>query len=108
MTIIKNSNRKPEVQSMNAYEAMFMVKPNLDKEAREKALEAIKETISKHGGTVKELNEMGKKRLTYTIKKHRDADYLLVNFETAPDAIDKMKKEYALDENVLRAQIFRS
>ena len=64
--------------------------------------------ISKHGGALKETNDMGKRRLTYPIKKQREADYLLIHFETVPEAIDKMKKECALNETIVRTQIFRS
>jgi len=92
---------------MNDYEAIFIMKSDLEAEAKKATVESISAIITKHGGTVKELNELGKKRLAYKVKKFSDGENVLVNFQAPAESIAKAKKEYALDENILRVMIVR-
>ncbi len=93
---------------MNNYEVTFIVKPDLDSQAKDSTIKTIKEIAEKHGGTIKDLSETGKKRLAYKIKKSRDGNCVLVQLEANPEKIVDMKKEYALNENILRTVVFRA
>ena len=51
------------------YEGMFIIKPDIDKDSKKKIVDLISGTITKEGGEVKDLNEWGKNRLAYKIKR---------------------------------------
>ena len=91
---------------MKNYEAMFIFKPDLSKEALEKTSAQVKDIISKNKGSLSgEIKEMGKQRLAYPIKKSREGLYYLANFHIDTDAISKLKRAFALNESILRVLI---
>ncbi len=92
---------------MNQYEGVFLVKPDLSKDSMDKVLSQIKEIIAKHKGSVERIDEWGKKRLAYPIQKFKEAFYYLINLNIDPEAVDKMRKSFGLNESVLRVLITR-
>jgi small subunit ribosomal protein S6 len=87
---------------MKRYEAMFVLKPDLDKAGIDKILGHIQELVTKHNGAINETRDMGKNRLAYPLKKNKEGVYYLINFNIAPDAIDGIKKSLVLNESILR------
>ena len=90
---------------MKQYEAMFILKPDLDKTSIDKILGQIQDLMSKHKGAVAETKEMGKNRLAYPIKKYKEGIYYLIKFSIIPDAIDAIKKNLVLNESILRMMV---
>jgi small subunit ribosomal protein S6 len=90
---------------MKQYEAMFILKPDLDKAGQDKILGHIQELVAKHKGVINETKEMGKNRLAYPLKKNKEGVYYLINFSIAPDAIDGIKKSLVLNESILRLMV---
>ena len=93
---------------MKRYEAMFILKPDLDKAGQDKILGHIQELVAKHKGAINETKEMGKNRLAYPLKKNKEGLYYLINFSITPDAIDGIKKSLVLNESVLRILVVES
>ncbi len=87
---------------MKRYEAMFILKPDLDKTGQDKILGHIQELVAKHQGTINETKEMGKNRLAYPLKKYKEGIYYLIKFNIIPDAVDVIKKNLVLNESILR------
>ena len=93
---------------MKQYEAMFILKPDLDKTSIDKILGQIQDVVSKHKGAVAETKEMGKNRLAYPLKKYKEGIYYLIKFSIIPDAIDAIKKNLVLNEAILRMMVVES
>ncbi len=100
---------------MNQYEAMFIIKPDLSDEERQAVMNAIKDQVVKHQGKVSSDEVWGqRRRLAYDLfavgggTRFREGLYYLVRFESAPAAIDELKKGYALNESILRSMILRT
>lgn len=87
---------------MKRYEAMFILRPDLDKTGIDKIIGHIQELVAKHKGAITETREMGKNRLAYPLKKNKEGLYYLINFNISPDAIDGIKKNLTLNEAILR------
>ena len=87
---------------MKQYEAMVILKPDLDKTGIDKILGHIQELIAKHKGAISETKELGKNRLAYPLKKNKEGIYYRINFSVVPDAIDMVKKNLVLNESILR------
>ncbi len=86
----------------NLYEGMYVISASLSDDARNKALERIKEGISKHGGEVLYVHDWGRRRLAYEINGHREGFYYIIFFEVAASAIAEMWHEYHLNEDLVR------
>ena len=86
---------------MNKYESVIIVNPNVD-EAGLKALE------EKFTGLINEsVENMGKKRLAYEIKKFKEGTYMLFNFEANPDSIKELERVYRITDDVIKFIVVR-
>ncbi len=86
------------------YELMILVNPNLGKEELDKIISSLEEKIS---GKIIKKEEWGKKKLSYEIKKQKEAYYFLYYVETTPEAIDEVKKSNLINKDILRELILK-
>ena len=91
---------------MNKYESIIIVNPNVD-EAGLKALEEKFTGLINEHGKVESVENMGKKRLAYEIKKHKEATYMLFNFEAEPDSIAELERVYRITDEVIKFIVVR-
>lgn len=68
---------------MRKYEVMYIIRPDIEQEAVQAAVEKFQGIIS-NGGEITKHDVQGKRRLAYEIKKHRDGVFVLVNFNAEP------------------------
>ena len=95
-------------KTMNKYEAMFIVNPDLVEEDKKNLFNQIGESITKNQGQLLDQAVWAEKRkLIFPIKKHHEATYYLVNFMCPPEIIKEIKRIYGLNENILRVMITR-
>jgi small subunit ribosomal protein S6 len=86
---------------MNKYESIIIVNPNLD-EAAIKALEEKFTGLINENGKVESVENMGKKKLAYEINKHKEAIYILFNFEAKPDSIAELERVYRITDEIIK------
>ncbi len=86
---------------MNKYESIIIVNPNVD-EAGLKSLEEKFTTLINKNGKVESVENMGKKKLAYEIKKFAEATYMLFNFEAKPDSITELERVYRITDEILK------
>jgi small subunit ribosomal protein S6 len=87
---------------MRTYEGTFIFRPSLDDAGLEDEIGRVEELIKAEGGTVKEWDKWGKRRLAYEIKGEQDGYYAFLTFEADPDAIERLVAAYRLREGILR------
>ena len=81
---------------------MYIINGSLSKEALTKSLDRITKTIEESGGKIHKVHEMGLKKLSYEIDGHKQGYYFLLYFYVYPSLIEKMWKEYHLNEDLIR------
>lgn len=91
---------------MNKYESIIIVNPSVD-EAGLKALEEKFTGLINENGKVESVENMGKKRLAYDIKKCNEATYVLFNFEAKPDSIAELERVYRITDEILKFIVVR-
>ena len=64
---------------MNKYEIMFIVKPDVEEDARNKLIESFKGILTANGGTVDNVDEWGLRDLAYEIKDYKKGYYVVVD-----------------------------
>lgn len=84
------------------YESAVLLNAALDDETIKNAITRIKETITVNGGEIKEIEDWGRKRLAYQVKRSKIGYYTIFRFDSPPDLISKLERYYQLDENILR------
>ena len=62
----------------------------------------FKTIITKHGGTITNIDEWGKKRLAYEVRKMREAFYYFIQFEGASTVPAEIESRVRIVENVVR------
>ena len=86
---------------MNKYESMIIVNPNVD-EAGLKALEEKFTGLINENGKVESVENRGKKKLAYDVKKFSEGTYLLFNFEAKPDSIKELERVYRITDDIIK------
>ena len=86
---------------MNKYESIIIVNPNVD-EAGLKALEEKFTGLINENGKVESVENMGKRKLAYEIKKFNEGTYLLFNFEAKASSIAELERNYRITDSVIK------
>ncbi len=85
-----------------SYEVMFIVRPDVQDEDMDKLISTIETNISNAGGTVKNTERMGKRRLAYSIGKFQDGNYILVNVEGTGEMVKEIERRLRVTEQVMK------
>ena len=87
---------------MKKYELLYILRPDLEEEARKKVVESLSDLLTKNGAKVNKTEEWGLKQLAYEIKKFTKGYYVLVKFEAEKAALDEFDRMTKINQNVLR------
>jgi len=87
---------------MRNYELMCIIQPDLDETAFNGVLEKGKGGISEAGGSVDKAEVWGRRRMAYTINKHREGQYVLMNVTMSPTATTGLERNLRYQESILR------
>ncbi len=86
----------------NVYESAVMINAALDDDQIEGVISRIKETITNNGGEIRDMENWGRKRLAYVVKKSKVGYYVIFRFNAPSSVVSKLERFYLLDEHVLR------
>ncbi len=86
----------------NVYESAVMINAALDDDLIEGVISRIKETITNNGGEIRDMENWGRKRLAYVVKKSKVGYYVIFRFNAPSSIVSKLERFYLLDEHILR------
>ena len=86
---------------MYKYESVFIANPNLEEEGIKALIEKFSELINK-SGKVEKVDEVGKKKLAYEIKKNTEGYYVVIDFEAKPEFISELERIYRITDGVMK------
>tara|TARA_Y100000589_G_scaffold82806_1_gene76742 strand:+ start:1208 stop:1678 length:471 start_codon:yes stop_codon:yes gene_type:complete len=84
------------------YETMYILRPDIAEEEVAKHIEKYNNILEKNGGKVLDSQMRGKRRLAYTISKHREGIYVQLSHQGDGQHIAKIEKAMRLSEDVIR------
>lgn len=87
---------------MRNYETMYILKPELEQELTASLVAKYQTLVTEHGGTIDQVQEMGKRRLAYEINDNRDGFYVLMHYTAGTDVTQELERVMRIDDNVLR------
>ena len=92
---------------MRDYELVVVLSPSLGDEGFPASIERISGVIQGNGGEIKNVDQWGRRRLAYPIKRHLDGYYAVTKFAAEPTAIRPLENNLDLAEDVLRHLVIK-
>ncbi len=93
---------------MNKYELAVVFSPLLDEESLKVELEKVQALVTRFDGTIEKVDNWGKKRLAYPIKKQNDGFFYFISFQSAGTTPIEIESRIRIMENVYRYLIIRT
>jgi small subunit ribosomal protein S6 len=87
---------------MKKYEIMYIIRPNIEDEAKKALVERFNNVLLENGAEVSETKDWGKRRLAYEINDFRDGYYELVNVTSSAAAVQEFSRLAKISEDIIR------
>ena len=87
---------------MNNYELALVLNAKIEDDERAATLEKVKDLVTRFGGTIKDVDEWGKKKLAYEIQKMSEGFYYFIHFDAEATTPAEIESRIRIMDNVLR------
>jgi len=85
-----------------SYECTFICSPELDSAKVEDLVAKVSKIIETAEGKIKNLQQLGKKKLAYNIKKFREGNYVYVEFDAKGSVVLSLENFFKVNDDVIR------
>ena len=92
---------------MNQYETVFILTPVLSDEQMKETVAKFKKLLTDNGAEILNEEAWGLKKMAYPIQKKSTGFYQLIEFDAAPNVVEKLEINFRRDERVIRFLTFR-
>jgi small subunit ribosomal protein S6 len=93
---------------MSSYELVLIVSPEVVDEEMPEFITKLSELVNKVGGSVDEVNQWGRRKLAYPIKRSTEGNYLLTKVKMKPAVTKELEENLRLSGKILRHLLIRS
>ncbi len=88
---------------MRRYEVAIVLAPTLTEEEVEQSTETFKKAAEEKGAQIAEIEQWGKRKLAYPIKKHTEGIYIIVTLEElSAEAVGELERRFKVSDSVIR------
>lgn len=87
---------------MNHYETIYIVNPTLDDDSLKEAIDKFSDLIKKLKGYIVKVNEWGKRKLAYDLKRFDKGYYVVLDFCALPKMVTELERDLKLDDRILK------
>jgi small subunit ribosomal protein S6 len=102
------SRKRPEEAStIDTYEVMLIVIPELDEEQVESTVGRFRTIIERTGGEVSDVNNWGRRKLAYEIGHRADGFYYVMEFTAGERTLPELKRILRVSDDILRHMIVK-
>ena len=91
---------------MNKYESVIIINPSVEEQGIKSLISKFTDLINSNG-KLEKVEEIGKKKLAYEIKKNAEGYYVVFNFEAKPDSIAELERNYRITDEILKFIVVR-
>ena len=91
---------------MNKYESVIIINPSVDDEKVKELEQKFTDLINKDGKLTK-IDELGKKKLAYEVRKNKEGIYVVFYFEANPTLIAELERNYRITDEVIKFIVIR-
>lgn len=86
---------------MNKYESVVIINPNVDEEGLKALVQKFTDLIN-NDGKLEKVEDLGKRKLAYEIKKNKEAYYQIFYFEANTSLISELERNYRITDEVIK------
>jgi small subunit ribosomal protein S6 len=104
---VREADTRPKEATINTYEAMLIVIPELDEEQVENTISRFQTIIERTGGGVENVNHWGRRKLAYEIDHRTDGFYVVMEFKAGERTLVELKRILRVSDDVLRHMIVK-
>ena len=87
---------------MRDYELVFIIHPDQGEETLSELVERVKNWITGSGGVITKEDVWGMRKLAYPIRKQKEGQYFLMQFQADPSFISELDRNMHLVEPIIR------
>ena len=92
---------------MNKYESVIIINPSADEDKVKSLVDRFSDLINKQG-KVEKVDNLGKKKLAYEVKKNKEGIYVVFYFEAEPSLIADLERNYRITDEVIKFIVVRN
>ena len=92
---------------MKKYETIFILNPDLDEEQTQSTIEKVKGIITQTNGEILKVEDWGKRKLAYLVKKKDKGHYVLIHFSGSPALLSELERNFRVMDAVIKYQSVR-
>lgn len=86
---------------MSKYESIIIINPNVDEEGMKALVSKFTDLINTDG-KVEKVDELGKRKLAYEVKKNAEGFYVVFYFEANTSLIAELERNYRITDEVIK------
>ena len=86
---------------MNKYESVVIINPTVDEEGVKSLVAKFTDLINTDG-KVEKVDDLGKRKLAYEVKKQKEGYYQVCNFEANPELIKELERNYRITDEIIK------
>lgn len=87
---------------MRHYETIFIISPELSEDETGTVVEKFSGILTDAGAVMVKVENWGRRRLAYEVKKFNKGYYVLFDYGAEPAAVTEMERNFKIDERVIR------
>lgn len=87
---------------MKRYETIYIANPNLEDDALKEVVAKFSDIIEKKRGSIVKIDDWGKRKLAYEVKRFDKGHYVLLDFCGFPEALTELERNLKLDDRILK------
>jgi small subunit ribosomal protein S6 len=84
------------------------MRPEIDQEGQEALIERLSELLTADGGEVTEVENWGRRRLAYPIRKTQEGFYYFIQGQFSASVLPELERSIKLNEDILRHMVLRT
>jgi ribosomal protein S6 len=96
-----------EVQKMRSYEILYVIRPDIEEEAKATLVKRFDEVLTNNGAEIVESKEWGKRRLAYEIEDFKDGYYQIIKYNGDSAAADEFDRLAKINNDIIRHIVVR-
>ncbi len=93
---------KTKDKPLRDYELIFIISPEVEEDKMGAAIDNVTQFITGKGGTISEVEQWGKRKLAFSIKRFTEGNYVLARFKMKPELTKELEANLQISEEVLR------
>lgn len=92
---------------MRKYEIMYVVRPNIEEDAKKALIERFEEILTSNGAEIIESKDWGKRRLAYEINDFKEGFYQIVRVKSTDEATNEFDRLAKINDDIIRHIVVR-